>query len=383
MLWAIFTFYVPHSHKLLIPSSAAKNNNKTRMYSKRILSIQALWSLLQDFGICPMLCSRARLNTVVATLLTAAPSSQTQRQGHFDSPPPSKLNQSEAVLSFHTFYKVCSVFYHSPCHWPPSILSICSPDSLYFYAHSSTPPISHLMQVLWSISRDCLDQASVQWHPILLLLKLLNHMDTSAGRRKMLCVAGARDSRLLPPFSLNDPMFLVHAEMYRHRPRHSHQHLDSSSSSYLPFSHSHRSDTQTQTPTHAQGFKHSNSSTHEHEGFFSGWSPQSPEMTVQTPPTTSYSHTPSSSSRENKSIASLLKENFSHADTPLVGGSGGRSKRSSNQRSRPSFSTNISRPSTGTNSNSGEKKHQRNYVKDKIAAHKVALKRGEFMNESA
>ena len=129
VLWAIFTFYVPHTQKLLIPSSSSKSpknstKSKIRNHSKRILSLQALWTLLHDFGICPMLCSRTRLSNLAAALLTP-PSQQAGPQGAklpaVLSPAPgpgpgpapgpapassSKMSHSEAVLSFHSFHKV-------------------------------------------------------------------------------------------------------------------------------------------------------------------------------------------------------------------------------------------------------------------------------------
>ena len=92
----MFTFYV--QQKLLIPSSS--KSSKNRNFSKRIMSIQALYTLLHDFGICPMLLSRTSLQNAVFTLLQPG-----QLPTIFKSAA-SKLSQSEAVISFHSFCKV-------------------------------------------------------------------------------------------------------------------------------------------------------------------------------------------------------------------------------------------------------------------------------------
>jgi len=265
VLWAMFTFYV--QHKLLIPSTT--KTSKNRNHSKRIMSIQALWTMLHDFGVCPTLCSKTMLNNCMSSLL------QPGQLPSIHFPATSKLNQSEAMVSFHSFQKL-----------------------------------------LWVVARDCLDHAPVQWNPVLLLLKLFNHMDTSAGRRKM--VAGSRDARLLPAFSLSDPSF--HEEIVRHQ-------------------------------------------KNNHRTYDCGDEDISPEKTPQA------THLITSPG-ENASMATLLKQNYHAADTPLV------PSRSHQDDSGPGSSGKAgARAGKGVSSSQSiEKKHQRNYVKAKISAHENAMK---------
>ena len=171
-------------------------------------------------------------------------------------------------------------------------------------------------------------------------------MDTSAGRRKM--VAG-RDSRLLPPFALTDPVLLTQSEQYRRRP-------PTSSSSPPP-------------PESEQQQQQQDDSAE--------WTSVSPDRTPPPPPATctpssSSSSSSSSTSPDDQSMASLLKHNYPQADTPLVE-SGNKSESKTSRKQQQSSPFNISQPQHG--SSSIEKKHQRNYVKAKISAHENAMKR--------
>ena len=118
------------------------------------------------------------------------------------------------------------------------------------------------------MARDCLDKSAVHWNPLLLLLKLFNHMDTSGGRRKM--AANSRDARLLPPFCVADPIFQFQAERYDHS---------------------------AQEPSYSCDWYEAEASP-------------SPQKTPQTT---------DSSRVNNPSMATLLKDNYPSADTPLVG----------------------------------------------------------------
>lgn len=120
VLWAIFTFYV--QQKLLIPTSSAfslsgfgssasssggssalksppPSSSKSRNHSKRIVTASAMWTLLHDFGVCPGLCSRSRLNNCLSSL---------QQPGQLPSVHcvAATKPDSDAMISFHSFQKV-------------------------------------------------------------------------------------------------------------------------------------------------------------------------------------------------------------------------------------------------------------------------------------
>jgi len=152
VLWDIFTYYV--QNKLSIPS---QNMSDKKRVSKRILSLGGVWNLLTDFAVCPILCSKSCLKSIVDSLMAPG-----QLPTIFYSPdiPAPKLKSTEPVISFNGFYKI-----------------------------------------LWAIARDCLDAPSAT-DPTSRLLSLLMRMDGSSGRRKM--ASHSRDARLIASFNLND-----------------------------------------------------------------------------------------------------------------------------------------------------------------------------------
>ena len=175
--------------------------------------------------------------------------------------------------------------------------------------------------MLWVLARDCFDHGSVQWNPVLLLLKLFSHMDTSAGRRKM--AAGSRDARLLPAFTLADPTF--HEQIIHHK-LHKRRSYDSDDGDFSP----------------------------------------SPEKTPQG------THL-GASPHENASMATLLKQNYHQSDTPLVPSKGGQVVHSGGK--SPSGGKAVIRNKTSAvDTHSIEKKHQKNYIRAKISAHESAMK---------